>query len=186
MKLPLSFLWRIKQNSFMIIVLFPWRSEGRSLIFTMTVWGCAREFHSAFTRFNFSFSIPIILFVVPCFFINSCVFFPSWSFTPGSVLHLPLCPSLSLFNMHCPTAPPGAAVAGHNPVQTVNAISVQRVQVNTPVQPFLRGPAILKKNRNCQILKTSDYTQRQNEHLFINVCLFTSIYSHFLLKVEEA
>jgi len=63
--------------------------------------------------------------------------------------------------MHCPTAPPGAAVAGDNPVQTmVNAISVQRVQVNTPVQPFLRGPAILKKNRNCQILKMKEFHNR--------------------------
>lgn len=83
-------------------------------------------------------------------------FFSSWSFTTDSVLHLLLCPPLSLFNVHCPTAPPDAAVCGHNPVQTmVSAISARRIKVNAPVQPLHRGPAILRKNRNCPILETS-------------------------------
>lgn len=143
----------------MIIVLFPWRSEGKSVILYHDSLRMRKRIPvSAFTRFHFSFSILITVFVVvvfPHFSINLCVFFPFWSFTTDSVLHL-LCPPLSLFNVHCPPAPSDAAVGGHNPVQTmVSAISAWRVKVNAPIQPFQRGPAILRKNRNCPILETS-------------------------------
>lgn len=69
----------------MIIVLFPWRSEGKSVILYHDSLRMRKRIPvSAFTCFHFSFSVLITLFVVvvfPHFSINPCVFF-----LPGALL----------------------------------------------------------------------------------------------------